>query len=85
MSSATNKKYVVFFTDGAAAESVSTIQNLASDIKAKSDAVFSIGIVSGNTETQKAQAIASNSDYYYDVTAAGTMNAAFQSALGVIQ
>lgn len=80
-----NKKYVVFFTDGAATESVSTIQSLASTVKGKADATLSIGIVSGSTETQKAQALASESSNYYDVTTAGTMGTAFTSALSTIQ
>ena len=85
VSSDGNKKFVVFFTDGAATETVSTIQSLASTVKGKADATFSIGIVSGSTETQKAQALASSSENYYDVTSAGTMGGAFTSALTTIQ
>ncbi|MBE5999799.1 MAG: Cna B-type domain-containing protein [Sarcina sp.] len=80
-----NKKYVVFFTDGAATEGVSAIQSLAATVKGKADATFSIGIVSGSTETQKAQALASESSNYYDVSDAGTMGNAFTSALSTIQ
>ena len=39
-----NKKYVVFFTDGAAAESASTISDYVSGIHSAASATFSIGI-----------------------------------------
>lgn len=81
-----NKKYVVFFTDGAAGETVSTITSLAGNVKNKADATFSIGITSSsyNSDAEKAQALASSSGNYYDVTSAGTMGTAFSKALQTI-
>lgn len=80
-----NKKYVVFFTDGAAAEDLNTIQSLASTVKEKADSTFSIGIVSGSTEENKAKALASSDANYYDVSSAGTMGEGFTKALTTIQ
>lgn len=71
-----NTKIVVFFTDGAATESASTIQGLAANVKASADYVFSIGITANYGDAEKAQAVASSSEYYYDVTNANTLSMA---------
>lgn len=85
VSSDGNPKYVLFFTDGSAAETVAQIQSLISPVHGKADAVFSIGITNGDSEVQKARAIAKPDTNYVNVNNAGAMNTAFQNALNIIQ
>jgi len=78
-----NKKFVVFFTDGSAAETAGQIEPLAADVKRNADATFSIGITQYWGDEEKASVLATSGNYY-DVTSAGTMRDAFASALQTI-
>jgi len=83
VSSDGNKRFVVFFTDGSAAETFSQIQTLAGNVKSYADATFSIGITQYAGDADKASALATSGNYY-DVTSSGNMSSAFSNALQTI-